>query len=54
MVVENPAKLATANEPVGVGRILPEIEAEMARLLFLDHLARRVLHLGFHAAAADG
>src|ERR1019366_2553380 len=36
MVVENPAKLATANEPVVVGRILPEIEAEMAGPLLLD------------------
>ena len=47
-------QLAAADQAVVVGRILPQIEAEMPGLFRLDHLARGVPHFGFHASAADG
>ena len=45
---------AAAHQAGIVLGIVVEIEGQRARLLFFHHLARRLPHFGFHAAAADG
>ena len=47
-------QLPSADQSVVVGRVLAEIEIQVARLFGLDDFARRVPDFGLDAPAADG